>query len=81
LKFYFDSKGGSSQTKTVTNPAFSVYVIDVSSMLNEYGLWFWVKIWIPKKMKVKGGKLEVIIEFLSKKGAIDAYKSLESKRT
>ena len=71
------AKGFWLVTTTVTNPAFSEYVDAFQPWINSMGGSVFAKDLDSQTVEGKGGKLAVIIEFPSKKAAIDAYNSSE----
>tara|TARA_B100000073_G_C23578699_1_gene511302 strand:+ start:45 stop:341 length:297 start_codon:yes stop_codon:yes gene_type:complete len=71
------SKGFWLVTTTVTNAAFAEYVEAFQPWIESVGGCVFAKDLDSKTVEGEGGKLAVIIEFPSKKAAIDAYNSSE----
>jgi len=71
------TKGYWLVTTTVTNPAFAEYVEEFQPWLESLGGLVFAKDIESQTVEGKGGTLAVIIQFPSKKDAIDAYKSTE----
>ena len=71
------AKGFWIVTTTVTNPAFAEYVEAFQPWVESLGGAVFAKDMESKTVEGQGGKLAVIIEFPSKKAAIDAYNSAE----
>ena len=71
------AKGYWLVTTTVTNPAFAEYVEKFQPWVESLGGLVFAKDMESQTVEGKGGKLAVIIEFPSKKDAVDAYKSAE----
>ena len=71
------SKGFWLVTTTVTNPAFSDYVEAFQKQVQSVNGSLFSKDLESQTVEGNAGKLAVIIEFPSKKAAIDAYNSLE----
>ena len=71
------AKGFWLVTTTVTNPAFVEYVEKFQPWVESLGGLVFAKDMESQTVEGKGGKLAVIIEFPSKKDAVDAYKSSE----
>ena len=71
------SKGFWLVTTTVTNPAFAEYVEAFQPWVESIGGSVFAKDMEGQTVEGTGGKLAVIIEFPSKKAAIDAYNSSE----
>ena len=67
------AKGFWIVTTTITNPAFKDYVEAFQPWVQSVGGSVFAKDMDSKTVEGKGGKLSVIIEFPSKKAAIDAY--------
>ncbi len=64
-------------TTTVTNPAFAEYVEAFQPWVDSVGGSVFAKDIEGQTVEGNGGKLAVIIEFPSKKAAIDAFNSSE----
>ena len=64
-------------TTTVTNPALAEYVEAFQPWVKSLGGLVFAKDMESQTVEGKGGKLAVIIQFPSKKDAVDAYKSSE----
>ena len=77
LDLFFMNKGFWLVTTTVTNPAFVEYVEAFQPWVKSVGGSVFAKDMEAATVEGNGGKLAVIIEFPSKKAAIDAYKSSE----
>ena len=75
--FFLMAKGFWVVTTTVTNPAFAEYVEAFQPWVESIGGAVLAKDMESKTVEGQGGKLAVIIEFPSKKAAIDAYNSAE----
>ena len=71
------AKGFWLVTTTVTNPNFAEYVDAFQPWVQSVGGSVFAKDMEPKTVEGNGGQLAVIIEFPSKKAAIDAYNSTE----
>ena len=71
------AKGFWLVTTTVTNPAFAEYVEAFQPWVESVGGLVFAKDMEGQTVEGKGGKLAVIIEFPSKKVAIDAFNSSE----
>ena len=71
------AKGFWLVTTTVTNSAFAEYVEAFQAWVKSVGGSVFAKDMEGQTVEGKGGKLAVIIEFPSKKAAIDAYNSSE----
>ena len=71
------AKGYWLVTTTVTNPAFAEYVEAFQPWVQSLGGLVFAKDMESQTVEGMGGKLAVIIQFPSKKVAIDAYKSSE----
>ena len=71
------SKGFWLVTTTVKNPAFAEYVEAFQRWIESVGGYVFAKDLDGQTVEGKGGKLSIIIEFPSKKAAIDAYNSSE----
>ena len=71
------AKGFWIVTTTITNPAFVEYVEAFQPWVESVGGAVFAKDMESKTVEGQGGKLAVIIEFPSKKAAIDAYDSAE----
>ena len=69
------AKGFWIVTTTVTNPAFAEYVEAFQPWVESVGGAVFAKDMESKTVEGQGGKLAVIIEFPSKKAAIDAYRT------
>ena len=71
------AKGYWLVTTTITNPAFSKYVEEFQPWVESLGGLVFAKDMDSQTVEGKGGTLSVIIQFPSKKDAVDAYKSSE----
>ena len=71
------AKGFWIVTTTVINPAFAEYVEAFKPWVESVGGEVFAKDMESKTVEGQGGKLAVIIEFPSKKAAIEAYNSPE----
>ena len=71
------AKGYWLVTTTVTNPAFSKHVEEFQPWVESLGGLVFAKDMESQTVEGNGGKLAVIIQFQSKKDAVDAYKSKE----
>ena len=71
------AKGYWLVTTTVTNPAFAEYVEQFQPWVESLGGLVFAKDMDSQTVEGKGGTLAVIIQFPSKKDAVDAYKSSE----
>ena len=79
LNYFFClmAKGLWLVTTTITDSAFSAYVEAFQPWVESVGGSVFAKDLEAETVEGKGGKLGVIIEFLSKQAAIDAFNSSE----
>ena len=77
IDFHLMAKGYWIVTTTVKNPAFSEYVKAFQPWVESLGGSVFAKDMEAKTVEGNGGQLAVIIEFPSKRVAIDAYNSKE----
>ncbi len=71
------AKGYWIVTTTITNPAFKDYVEAFQPWVESVGGSVFAKDMDSTNVEGKAGKLAVIIEFPSKKAALDAYQSVD----
>ncbi len=71
------AKGFWIVTTTITSPAFKDYVDAFQPWVDSVGGSVFAKDMDSKTVEGKGGKLAVIIEFPSKKAAIEAYNRVD----